>query len=171
MTAYTSDLNSIDNPATGAAAPAAWGDGVRDNFLAIGEAWTSFTPTWTATTTNPVINNGTIAGAYKQLGKLLFVRYRIVMGSTTTYGSGSWKLRLPNSLSAAAGTTQIIPVWALDSGTAYRLGAGVIGTEPLADFDDFSFVSDAGAGAWTATAPHTWAAGDVLVAEGAIEVA
>lgn len=33
--AYTDDLNSIDNPTTGNAAPAAWGDAVRDNFLCV----------------------------------------------------------------------------------------------------------------------------------------
>lgn len=67
---------------------------LRDQFKAIGDAWTSFTPTWTSSTP-PVINNGTIDGKWAQAGKLTFVRVVITMGSTTTYGTGSYSITLP----------------------------------------------------------------------------
>lgn len=64
---------------------------VRDNLLELNgtaSAWTAFTPTWTAATTNPVIGNGTLSGRFKQVGKIVFFRVKILAGSTTTYGTG-----------------------------------------------------------------------------------
>jgi hypothetical protein len=68
---------------------------VTNNFLAIGGAWTAYTPTWTAATTNPVIGNGTIDGAYAAAGKLIFYRIAIVGGTTTTWGSGAYSFTYP----------------------------------------------------------------------------
>lgn len=68
---------------------------LRDNLKAIGDAWTSYTPVWTATTTNPTIGNGAITGAHLAVGKLIFWRFNITMGSTTTFGSGSYEVTLP----------------------------------------------------------------------------
>ena len=58
-------------------------------------AWTSYTPTWTAIVTNPVIGNGTIQAAYIQIGKIVFVRVTITGGTTTTWGSGGYAFSLP----------------------------------------------------------------------------
>lgn len=68
---------------------------VRDNLKAIGDTWTSYTPVWTAATTNPVIGNGTITGAYAAAGKLIFYRISIIGGSTTTWGSGAYSFTYP----------------------------------------------------------------------------
>ena len=61
----------------------------------ISAAWTSYTPTWTATTTNPVIGNGTLSGAYWQVGKTVHFRIYLLAGGTTTYGSGNYRWALP----------------------------------------------------------------------------
>jgi hypothetical protein len=58
-------------------------------------AWTAYTPTWGGNTTNPVIGNGTLTGFYCQMGKMVSVRVRIVAGSTTTFGSGSYFVSMP----------------------------------------------------------------------------
>lgn len=58
-------------------------------------AWTAYTPTWTGFTTNPVVGNGSIVGAYAQIGKIVIGRVLVTMGSTTTYGSGFYSLSLP----------------------------------------------------------------------------
>lgn len=68
---------------------------VRDNLKAVGDPWTTYTPTWTAATTNPTIGNGTIAGRYMAAGKYITFEIQIVMGSTTTYGAGAYSLTLP----------------------------------------------------------------------------
>jgi len=70
---------------------------VRDNLKAIGDPWTAYGSgaSWTSTGTAPSLGNGTWNGKYIQAGK--FVRFRIVltMGSTTTYGTGTYSLALP----------------------------------------------------------------------------
>jgi len=70
---------------------------IRDNFKAIGDAWTAYGSgaSWTSTGTAPSLGNGTWNGKYIQAGK--FVRFRIVltMGSTTTFGTGTYSLALP----------------------------------------------------------------------------
>jgi hypothetical protein len=60
----------------------------------IGE-WTDYTPTWTATTTNPAIGNGTIVGRYARIQNLVMVQFNITFGSTTTKGSGQYRISLP----------------------------------------------------------------------------
>jgi hypothetical protein len=98
---------------------------IRDNFNAIGAAWTSYTPTWAAATTNPTLGNGTKSGAYIQAGKLVIFRIVIVGGSTTTWGSGVY--------------TFSYPVAPLDNSTngnpginAFYWDAGVSDTKPFA---------------------------------------
>lgn len=68
---------------------------LRDNFKAIGDAWTSYTPTWSASGTAPALGNGTLAGAYMNAGKLCIARIFLTMGSTTTYGTGNYSFLLP----------------------------------------------------------------------------
>ncbi|MFJ1808552.1 MULTISPECIES: hypothetical protein [unclassified Streptomyces] len=68
---------------------------VRDQFSSIFDAWTTYTPTWTAATTNPVVGNATIAGRYLKIGRKCIVDIRIQMGSTTTYGSGVYSFSVP----------------------------------------------------------------------------
>lgn len=58
-------------------------------------AWTAYTPTWGGNSTNPVIGNGSIAGAYCQIGKIVHARVIILPGSTTTFGSGAYYLSAP----------------------------------------------------------------------------
>lgn len=58
-------------------------------------AWASFTPTWTAATSNPSLGNGTLIGKYIQLGKTIHFRVKLVFGSTTTSGTGAWRFDLP----------------------------------------------------------------------------
>lgn len=59
------------------------------------EAWTAYTPTLAAATSNPEIGNGTIEGRYQKIGLLVHVEILIVIGSTTTLGSGQWRVGLP----------------------------------------------------------------------------
>ncbi len=65
------------------------------NMNSIGDAWTAFTPTWTAATTNPAIGNGSFDCRYQQINKLVVAHYRVAFGSTTTYGTGQWRFSLP----------------------------------------------------------------------------
>ena len=101
-------------------------------------AWTGFTPTWTNTLTNPVIGNGTIAGYYAQVGRVVNFRVTINCGSTTTYGTGTnYFFTYPVAASAniqsrqqtcsiviydAASTGQTLYVGSHDAGSVKFLG-------------------------------------------------
>lgn len=56
---------------------------------------------WTGSTSNPAIGNGTINADWSRKGLQVTLNYRIVMGSTTKFGSGIYSFALP--FAAAAG--------------------------------------------------------------------
>lgn len=60
-----------------------------------GGAWTAYAPTLTGTVSNPSIGNGSIIGRYRTSGKTVDFRIEILVGSTTTRGSGFWGVTLP----------------------------------------------------------------------------
>ncbi|SED27286.1 hypothetical protein SAMN05216532_4024 [Streptomyces sp. 2231.1] len=86
---------------------------IRDQFNTFFGAWTVYTPTWTASTTNPSLGNGSITGRYMKIGRSVFVHIQLTMGSTTTFGSGNYNFSLP----FAAASTGIA-----DLGLAQLLG-------------------------------------------------
>lgn len=60
-----------------------------------GSQWYDYFPNWTAVTTNPAIGNGSVSGRYARVGQTVHMTAVVVMGSTTTFGSGSWYVDLP----------------------------------------------------------------------------
>ena len=63
-------------------------------------AWINYTPTWTGSTTNPVIGNGTIEGRYALVNGFVVAQINIICGSTTTFGSGGYFFSLPVTAAA-----------------------------------------------------------------------
>ncbi|WP_020393475.1 hypothetical protein [Kribbella catacumbae] len=127
-------------------------------------AWDSYVPTWLTSGNAPSLGNGTLTGAYKQLGKLVTFRIRILMGSTTTYGTGEWRLSYP----VGAATS---PVGGL-SGYVFRSGPqywGLIGVGFATN--SFRMIGSAGNALVTGTAPVAFAAGDELLIGGTYEAA
>lgn len=70
---------------------------ISASLNALGGAWASYTPSWFASGTAPAIGNGTITGSYRAVGKTVDFRIRIIMGSTTTYGTGVYNFTLPST--------------------------------------------------------------------------
>jgi hypothetical protein len=70
---------------------------IRDNFKAIGDPWTAYTPVLTATTTNPTLGTGSSQlGRYVAAGKWITYQYRITFGTSgTAAGSGTYLISLP----------------------------------------------------------------------------
>ena len=79
---------------------------IRDQFNSMFAAWTSYTPAWTAATTNPVLGNGTLIGRYMKIGRTVLFHINLITGSTTTYGSGVYSFDLP-AAAANAGAAMI----------------------------------------------------------------
>ncbi|MEV7285465.1 hypothetical protein AB0O01_13000 [Streptomyces sp. NPDC093252] len=94
-------------------------------WIALG-AWSTYSPAWTATTTNPSIGDGTLTGRYTVVGKVCHFTTLVTFGSTTTFGSGSYVLGLPVTAGALGGLPQFHGV-ATSSG-----GRGALACQPLA---------------------------------------
>lgn len=82
--------------------------------------WTSFSPTWSSTGTAPVINNGTINGAYQQIGKKIDFVIRLTAGSTTTFGTNPYRFTLPvaahaNFLPTGSGAGASVGTWYMEN--------------------------------------------------------
>ena len=58
-------------------------------------AWTSFVPSWTSSGTQPTLGNGTITGKYAQIGKTVIAHTQLILGNTSSAGTGSYRLSFP----------------------------------------------------------------------------
>lgn len=93
---------------------------VRDFSSGVQAAWTTYTPTWTATTTNPVVNNGVQTGRFNRAGKSIDVSIAITLGTTTTIGSGTYIFAVPVT------TVGIVNQTANGTGAFFDTSGGVI---------------------------------------------
>lgn len=129
-------------------------------------AWTAYTPVWTSSGSAPGLGNGTLTGAYVQVGKIVHFRIRLRAGSTTTFGTGSFRFTLPvETVAVFSGAGEVIGQAAvLDNSTATRyIRHAYTYSETIC-----SLVDEAGS-AVTNTAPFTWANLDNLSIVGTYE--
>jgi hypothetical protein len=124
---------------------------VRDNLKALGDAWTTWTPTLTGFTVSSSV------AYYKQLGdSTVHAYYEATLSSAV---SATMAVSLP--VAAARAPARRLPignVHALDAGTNRRNGVVALAASATV----IEFWSDAAATAWAATAPFTWASGDQI---------
>jgi hypothetical protein len=131
-------------------------------------AWTSYTPTWVGATSNPAIGNGTLTGKYREHGGTLFLRMQLVIGSTTTLGSGKWTFGLPPGYATVDdGERATIRAAINDVGTRYHVALGTL----LPNMTEIEFYVDNSGNVVDNDSPMTWVNGDYMVVTGAIEVA
>lgn len=99
-------------------------------------AWATYTPTWTSSGVAPAIGNGSIVGRYRRIGTTGFLNGVLTAGTTTTFGTGEWRLSLPSgwtgrtltegyqigfTLMSCAGTTYSGNCWSASASTVLRL--------------------------------------------------
>ncbi|WP_435601441.1 hypothetical protein [Streptomyces sp. C10-9-1] len=123
-----------------------------------GGAWSSYTPSWTAATTNPVLGNGTISGEYTRVGDTVTFAAYITAGSSTTFGSGGWSISLPVQSAATMDRIGDVMVGDATSPTLYSMGAAYIAASASHAALYVGGVQDGGR--ISATYPQTWADGD-----------
>jgi hypothetical protein len=117
-----------------------------------------------------VIGNGTITGAYKIIGKTCFVRARVLMGSSTTYGTGAWYISLP--VSASTAYTIIMPATMLDNGTNWYSGTVNGGRFGSTSRSEIQWQNTSGVAVGIeATVPFTWGDTDEFEFNGSYEIA
>ncbi len=139
---------------------------LRGNFKAIGDAWTDYTPTWTAPTTNPT--NYTGSGAYIKAGKWVTFRARVTAEASFTAGSGTYAVSLPFSILDSIGARFMVT--AVDASTGNKfLGTtySVSGTSAFVAYNDGTAVL----ASITNAAPMAFATGDYIEVTGTYEAA
>jgi len=133
--------------------------------------WTSYVPTWDNTTTNPVIGNGSLTGAYSAAGKLIHFRLELRIGSTTTLGTGAgWTFGLPVQPKALTMWQPIGHSLANDV-SALATAIGQAGVAAGASGFIVRTPAAASSSTYSQAAPWTWATGDTLCVVGTYEAA
>jgi hypothetical protein len=130
--------------------------------------WIPYTPTWTAFTTNPTIGNGTLDGSYQKVGRMVSFRARILVGTTTTVGSGTYFVSVPFATSAAT-PIQLASGMLNDASasTWYRFQGWLPTSSNLIQFP----TGDGTVAQWNAAAPVVLANGDNFIVTGTYEAA
>lgn len=124
--------------------------------------WFSYVPQWSATITPPSLGNGTLVGRFAIVGRLEVVCIAVTMGSTTTFGAGSWTFTLP----VAVGGTSIGSAVLHDvSAVRWYLGAGYPVSESA-----ISVATNSATSLVASSSPFTWASGDWLRIQIALEI-
>jgi hypothetical protein len=183
----TDDTNAIQNAivdakgdliaASAADTPARLAVGANDLVLtaASGEAtglkyagaWTSYTPTWVGIT----VGNATITTKYCQVGKLVTVSIKLVVGSTTSFPSGYVQVSGP--ITGVTMPSRILGrVYYEDAGVAAYLGAVKQDAASV-----FAIVPEIVSGTYptfgntSSTVPFTFGTGDIIEAYFSYEAA
>lgn len=133
---------------------------VRDFGRAFSDAWTSFTPTLTASTTNPT--NWTQTGYYMRAGKLVHVKGTLTAGASMTAGSGTYRIALP-----ANANTTLANTICTSSVNIYDSSANIAWSTPFiwianAAYCQIQMGNGAASVNITNAAPWTWAANDTI---------
>ncbi len=123
-----------------------------------------FTTAWSSSGTQPAIGNGTLRARCRRDGSIGYVRWHIKVGTTTTFGTGEWRLDLPPDWVVSGsdgvtdwyqtGTALCVPnaadafdlaAWALPGATNVRVINPSYGATPSAS------VSNTSPAGWTAS--------------------
>jgi hypothetical protein len=133
-------------------------DGTYANFAdLVAPAYIAYTVAWTSTGTAPAIGNGIQAGRWWRVpgSNRVVDEIRLIWGSTTTGGTGEWRLSTSHTMSASAVVFGCGYVNIFDSGTRSSPG----GWRPITTT---TIAPDSVSGGCTATVPHTWAVNDEM---------
>ena len=180
------DANAIQNAivdakgdlitATAADTPARLAVGANDLFLSADSAqsnglkwsgtWVSFTASWN----NLTIGNGTGVYKYLQVGKILFVKYKVTLGSTTVIGTNP-NVSLPINPAAGAGGFLSYSLKLTDSGVGTFNGAVDEDGNRLYLATGITSGAFLNGGTISATSPFTWTTNDSISFDVMYEVA
>ena len=128
--------------------------------------WISYTPSWTTSGTPPNLGNGTLSGAYCQIGKVIFVQISFLPNTTTTFGTSTMMFSVPITMQSPTQAYQALSGggYAQDSSAAAEniLAINYNNVDTSRVMLRFNQPAGAGFGEVTSTAPFTWASTDRL---------
>jgi hypothetical protein len=165
---YVSDLYA----GSGIAISHTPGEGSTASISIESTAWTAYTPTITADGGGFALNNGTVSGRYKQIGKTVFFKLKFIFGSTTAAGTGHWNFSLPVT---AYDSSFTFSATILDEGVAWYGGIGNGGyTGSTSNFAVIIPGTSAAVTTWATVGnggPFLWGAADNITITGSYEAA
>ena len=133
----------------------------------LGAAWADWTPTWT----NLVVSGSTVTAKYIQIGKTVHIRVSVVLGGGNN-PTGPTNFTLPVTSSAYSTEADNGVAGFLDAGVAHRTGVVRMDSTTVAQLVNHgvsgSYVIHQGI---SATVPHTWGDGDIIMASMTYEAA
>lgn len=124
----------------------------------IGAVPETYTPVWTATTTNPILNNGSLSGNYFRIQDLIIGQIFLVVGSTTNVGAGFYRFTLPTNISGNNVFTATMQLLDNSAGFTAYIGAGL---PTVSGGNNIEFRTH-GAGTFTQAVPIPLGSGDQL---------
>lgn len=124
----------------------------------IGAVWESYTPAWTSSGTAPAIGNGSISGNWARINKTAFVNIFVVMGSTTTYGTGNYRFSVPSGVTINGAQTHTGTALMYDASAGYPGSLGMCTRVSASTVD----ISPTGSNSVTNLLPFTWANADQI---------
>jgi hypothetical protein len=130
--------------------------------------WQAYTPSWTASTINPIVGNGQLIGRYMRVGNTLDFMLRIVWGSSTNAGAGIFDFGLPippRSWGAGSNFGSVAQCVIQINGNRHGFGVMLFSTGLVRIADG----SSSGLGA-SGYGGQPWRDGDLLLLSGRYEV-
>ena len=135
-------------------------DNLRDFARGFTDAWTAYTPTLTASTTNPT--NWTQTGYYARVGKLVIAKGTLTAGGAMTAGSGTYRIALPVNAQTALGNAVLegsTYLYDNSTGNAYSIAVPYAANTA---YIQLVYGTGGTGGTVAHNAPWTWAASDSI---------
>jgi len=137
-------------------------------------AWTDYTPTLTALTTNPTLGSSTVTGRYKLLDSktgIVRVEFNVTTGGAWNAGSGEYRFSLPSGWTTVSGKPGMMgSAQILDSGTA-RYSASCMVSANATLISPIMVADASGTKILSHNVPITWATGDAVYLQIVVELA
>lgn len=150
------------------------GEALDGRIAALG-VWQAYTPTWDQVTTSPTLGNGTLDGRYVQVGNTVTAQAQLVLGSTSTVGTGLHIISLPVAARTGTGASPWGTAFIEDqsAGAQYiaLVGRHTGGTDMNFRVVRLTAASNNDVELAHETHPFTWASGDRILAQLTYEAA
>lgn len=138
---------------------------VRDNFKAIGDPWTAYTPT-----TSWTLGNGVRSAKWMQAGKITFWEFTWTLGSTDTY-AGVLALTLPFTPAKNFEYHPFGEIGVKDISAAGNASRRFLTATWQASTTSMIFINPVDGAPFTNATPFTLATGDIISGQGFYEAA